>query len=367
MMDILKMMQKRALIVVSAVLVLPGCDMLFGSNGYFRDRGDDYLKAETATAVSLPQGVSSNSMGQLFVIPPIANPDSPMPAAFEVPKPTSMDVAVQQRNEVKIQKLGERSWIAVSSAPDAVWPRIHGFLGERGMDVARQDPAEGVIETAWLALKDDDTGRDRYRISLEQGLRSNTTEVHVLEVTVTGKTSERPVEWPAQSVNLEREKWMLTALADYLSKDDTTQASMLAQSIGSNQRRVEMVSAADPYLAMRVDFPRAWASVGGALSRDGFQIESSNKEQGQWQVNYSAARADAGKVAGEVEKPGFLRRVAMLFGFGKKKQLIADMSCQVSLQQNGEVVRVLIHDSTGKPMLTRDADNLLRIIRANLL
>jgi uncharacterized lipoprotein len=68
-----------------------------------------------------------------------------------------------------------------------------------------------------------------------------------------------------------------------------------------------------------------------------------------------------------VEKPGFLRRVAMLFGFGKKKQLIADMSCQVSLQQNGEVVRVLVHDSTGKPMLTRDADNLLRIIRANLL
>lgn len=367
-MGIHNMLSMRQVLVLPLVLAISGCGMLFGPKGYFRDRGDDYLKAEIAKPVRLPEGVNSNTMGQLFVIPPITNADAPMPTEFQVPKPVNMDVASQQLNEVKIQKLGERSWIAVNSAPDAVWPRVHAFLRDHGMEVARQDPVAGEIETAWLTLKGDDAGRDRYRITLEQGLRNRSTEVHVREVTVDGVTqASQFVAWPAQSVNPEREQWMISTLSEYLAREDTMQASMVAQAIGTGERRVEVVSGADPYLAMRVDRARAWASVGGALGKDGFLIEHSNKEQGQWQVNYSSARAAAGKSAGEADKPGFFRRVFMLMGFGKSQAIVEDRSFQVLLQQSGDAEHVIVRDSAGNALPRADAENYLRIIRANLV
>ncbi len=357
--------------LVGATLTMSGCETLFGRDGYFRDRGDDYLKAEPIAPVVLPSGVKSESIGQLFVIPPIADPNAPMPEEFEVPKPADAGAVAAQRNEVKIQKLGERSWISVNAAPSAVWPRLRAFLSERGLNLSVMDPAMGILETDWLSIKEDPSSKDRYRLRLEQGLRSNTTEVHVLQMTVSQAVpGNGQINWPAQSVNPQREAWMVNELAAHLARESTAQASMLAQAIGSSDRKVELVSAegSEPYLALHLDYARAWASVAAAANQQGFHVENSTREQGSMAVSYSAARArqEAAEQTADAEKPGIFKRIGRAFGFGGKEKIDDMENLQLLLGEQADSVQVQVRAADGKPLDHREADRLLRLIRANL-
>lgn len=356
------------------VLLLSGCDTLFGPEGYFRDRADDYLKAQTIEPIMLPEGVEGENLGQLFVVPPIKNTGSSAAVAFEVPRPASSEASSELRNEVKIQILGDRRWIAVNSAPGVVWPRVLAFLSEKGLSVAAETPSQGIIETDWLRLKDDASGKDRYRIQLQQGIRANTTEVHVLQISYTlAASSDGDVAWPAKSADQTREEWMVKEISAYLAKEDTTGSSMLAQAIGTNGNKVDLVSSADPYLAMKMDAARAWASVGGALNRDGFHIENANREQGKWHVTYSAAQAKLAAASSEntpseAESPGVFSRIGKAFGIGSDSDQAADAAgYQVVLKEMGaSVVHVSVCDNDGKPLPERDAERVLRLIWASL-
>lgn len=363
---------RKILPVCVVVLPVSGCGALFGPEGYFRDRGDDYLKAEPIAPLKLPSGVNSESLGQLFVIPPIADPDAPMPGEFEVPSPAGSESVAEQQNEVKIQKLGERRWITVNAAPGAVWPRVRGFLADRGLPVSVIDPSRGVFETDWLAIKDDPLNKDRYQIRLEPGLRSNTTEVHVLQMTVAEVSPVRgEVNWPASSMSAQREGWMINELSAFLAREDASQESMLAQAINSTgDRKVELVSGhvGEPQLRLNVDYARAWASVGGALGRDGFHIESSNRDQGLWQVSVSEeANGDDQSVEKQTDESlaGRFLRVFDFSGSGEKP--VAGAGYRVLLQQHdSDSVRVVVRADDGQVLDRLDAEKLLRRIRTNL-
>jgi len=360
-------------LIILCIPALSGCGSLFGKEGIFRDRGDDYLKAEATTPIKLPEGNEGERIGQLFVIPKIPDANVPMPAEFEVPRPASSDRVTEQPDEIKIQKLGERRWVDINNPPGEVWPGVRSFLTERGMGVAEQDPTTGTIETVWLSLKDETTGantpgKDRYQIKLEPGLRVNTTEVHVLQMTASdAEAADRGTSWPAESVHPDREAWMIKELATFLAKDKAPQASMLAQSIGSNENRVQLIDYPEPNLSMRIDYARAWASVSGSLNRDGFHVDTATREQGQWQVSYSKVVASEDDDEGD-EKPGLWARIGKIFDFSSNDTNDNVENYRVLLQQQtDELVRVTVRDSNGQPLPQLDADRLLRRIRANLL
>lgn len=376
-------MKAMRVCVLGSAVMLSGCGALFGPEGYFRDRGDDYLKAQAIEPIRLPPEVNSESIGQLFVIPPIADPNAPVAEEFVVPKPATMDVVEKQRDEVKIQKLGERRWITVNAPPSAVWPRVRAFLSSRGLNLAVMDPSMGVLETDWLSIKDDPSNKDRYRIRLEPGLRTDSTEIHILQLTVSQAVpGAGQVNWPAASVNPQREEWMVNELSAFLARQDTTQASMLAQAIGSGDTKVALLSAeegVDPSLLISLDYARAWASVGGALSRNGFHVEDMNRERGQFIVTFSESRAsadrraEASRIAKEEEaepqqEPGIFSRVGNTFGMGDDKDDKPDdlEYFNVQLQKDADAVRVIIRDSKGNTMDPKQAGKWLRLIRANL-
>lgn len=353
------------------VMTISGCGVLFGEDGYFHDRGDDYLKANITTPIKLPEGSEGARIGQLFAIPAIEDSSARLPEEFTVPRPASSDRVAEQRNEIKIQKLGERRWIDINNPPGEVWPGVRGFLAERGMGIAGQNPSAGIIETVWLSPKEATTEKDRYRIRLEPGLRTNSTEIHVIQMTANGvATEDRRMAWPEQSVNPDREVWMVRELAAFLAKDQDAQASMLAQGIGSNDPRVEMVMHPEPSLAMRVDYARAWASVAGSLNRDGFHVDSANRELGQWQVTYSPVVATADGESDDESQSGLLSRIGKIFDFdASNKDAAKDAkNYRVLLQQrSGETVLVMVRDGNDQSLPQQDAERLLRRIRANLL
>lgn len=374
----------RMLSLITLVMLSAGCQTLFGKQGYFRDRGDDYVQAKSIEPVRLPQGVQSQSIGQLFVIPPIADPDAPLSEVFAVPRPI-LGAGENARNEVKIQKLGERRWVAVNAAPSAVWPRLRTFITGRGMALAVMDPTQGVLETDWLSIKGDPGTKDRYRFRLEQGIRPDTTEIHILQMTVSENVrAGGQVNWPAVSVNAQREQWMIGEASAFLAKEETTQASMLAQAISASSNKVVLQLPDDgsqPSIQIFLDYQRAWASVGGALSSNGFHVEDMNREGGEFQASFSPSRANAAMRAAAArqsneedeppqQEPGIFSKIGNTFGMGKDDQEDRPDDLEtfnVYLLQGDGAIEVRVRDTKGNDLDAKAAGRWLRLIRPNLV
>jgi outer membrane protein assembly factor BamC len=266
--------------------LLSGCSSLFGREGYFRDRGDDYLHSAEIPPMKVPKELDSSAISELFVIPPISNEFVDLEVEFETPR-SSFD-ASREKAQVKIQKLDNRRWILINSSPAIIWPRIKGFLEENQLSLAFEDPITGKMETGWLVLKDEPETKDRYRFQVEQGLHISTTEIHVRQITTSTQTpGGGNINWPSASSNPEREKWIIDKLAAYLAQNDTAPVSLVAQSIG----RVQKVSYVQPYqseayILMSLDRERVMASVGGALNKAPFAVEDTHHKN---RVSYMQA------------------------------------------------------------------------------
>jgi len=329
---------------VLIVLSLPGC-------GLIPDHSSDYLKAEPMPPTVVPEGLDSSALGETYPIPVIAD-DAITAKEFVTPRPQSVAVNVFEE-VVKIQSLGDKRWILTNRSPSETWPRIRNILNNNGIAVAKADATAGNIDTAWLQFKDDDSNKHRFRFSLEPGIPLNSTEIHVLheQVPIAAEASEG---WPNSSSNDEREKTMLESVASLLAGDITSGAvSLMAQAIGGKPR-VDILTpkVADPFLLIKTDYARAWASVSYSLERDGFTIIDRDQSEGVFYVNYRSE---------EEAKPGFFRR---LLADKEDQVLRVNYLVLVGQGEQGTEVRVVGPDRTSVPADT--AVQLLKVVRNNL-
>jgi len=273
---------------VSATVTLSGCSALFGNEGYFRDRGDDYLKSEAIPPIEVPEGVDPSAMEQLYVIPPVSSRDFDLEEGFEVPRPQPL-AANLLTEKVKIQRLGKRRWILINTRPSEVWPRVRNFLNQNRLQVAFTDATNGIVETGWLQFKTDTEFKNKYRLQIEQGVQPDSTEIHVVHMSIPADVpAHGQVNWPEQSVDPERESWMLDELAATLASEVTGGAtSLLAQTIGGDAKVELTATDAEPVLKMGIDLVRAWATVGHAVQQEGFSLWDEDAVIGIYYVNYS--------------------------------------------------------------------------------
>jgi len=349
------------LITLLLVVVLTSCNALFGRHGYFRDRGDDYVKANEIPPMKVPEHMDSGSISELFVIPPISNEYVDTEKEFEAPRP-NLNSSTEQ-TPIKIQKLDNRRWIAINAGVSEVWPRVQHFLQENKIEATLTDPASGEIETAWLTLKEDAANKDRYQIKIEPGIHANSCEIHIIQVTVSNETpASDHINWPSMSVNPEREKWLLDKLANYLTQDDKSGASLVAQSVGG-ARKVDFVQPyqADPFLVFSLDEDRAWASVGGALNQYPFAIVDLNRGTGVYQFSYDAMPIDK-------DKPGFFCRLTgcVKRAAAKRKKNLLHYQLQVITLDTKEV-KVMIKSDHGELLPYQEAEKLLSLIKNQLV
>lgn len=374
---------------------LSGCGIFFGDDGVFRNRGNDYLKADNIPPLVLPEGANKEALGEMYPIPSISAADFGYDANatdFEVPRPMPLSANMLQDN-VKIQRVGENSWVLVNAAPGELWPRVRNFLNANGLTVARADLKKGIIETGWLQFKSDLNSQDKYRLEIDQGVQPDTSEIHITHVSVAG--ANKPVqepEWPSKSMSSEREKWLLDELAATLASDVTEGGtSMLAQTIGGNaaaKANLGMLKN-EPIMNLKLDKTRAMATIAYAVKHDGFQLFDSDTSLGIFYVYYQNP---------EDAKPGWLKR---LFRIGLKpkpattpyslQQISGNMLQGDAFENAGYSVRndekqlkkapgylmivtgqegnyvIRARDPYGKRLKSRDARELLTVLRKNLI
>ncbi|HEV8077189.1 MAG TPA: outer membrane protein assembly factor BamC, partial [Marinobacter sp.] len=126
---------------------LAGCGVFWGDDAYFRNRDGDFQRAETIDPVKLPDGMSDEKLGELYIIPPIVESDfeaiaTDQPLSIPRPQPLATNALAER---VKIQRLGNQRWMLMNVAPGELWPRVRNFLNTNSVPVASADISRGLI------------------------------------------------------------------------------------------------------------------------------------------------------------------------------------------------------------------------------
>lgn len=285
----------------------------------------------------------------------------------------------------------------MSAPPAQVWPQVRGFLSRNSLEVVYTDATSGVIETGWLRFKGDDDTKDKYRLQIEQGVQPDSTEIHVLHMSVDKDIpGSGQINWPAQSVNQERETWMMDELAATIASDTGSgqAASLLAQTIGLSDKVALDTRDGEPLLQLSLAYNRAWATVGHAVQEEGFSLWESDDVVGVFYVNFNPNFQEESE-----EEPGFF---SGMFGDDDVQQttpyslseVLAHLQLEntaenrkifnsinssaaeplkdvpgylVVVRGQGEDVQVRIRDGYARKLPVRDAKKLLNVIRHNLI
>lgn len=276
-------------VVVAALLLLcSGCGYLFGDKGVFRDRSEDYKKSREVPALKVPEGMDSSSLGEMYPIPPIAD-QVILAGEFEVPRPAPL-VAGAIDEQVRIQMLGDESWVLVSTAPGQLWPQVRSFLSTSQIPVARVDARAGLIESSWVQLQGAAL-RSRFRFRIDQGVQRGTSELHVLQMNEGGDEDS----WPAVSDDDKQEDEMMRALAQFVANSaDSTPVSMVADQAISSVGKISMQEGpgGDIYIRLTLPFDRAWASVGRAIEESDFEITDRDRSAGKYYARFLGPDSD---------------------------------------------------------------------------
>jgi outer membrane protein assembly factor BamC len=340
----------RSALAAALALALNGCGYIIGDDGVFRDRSEDYKKAPQTPPVSVPEGVESVEMRDLYVIPAVE--DSYLSQGeFEVPRPAPLTAAAGEEL-VKIQKLGEDSWILIGVAPGQLWPQVRNFISATGMQVARADARAGIMESNWVSLEGERLP-SRFRFRMEQGVQRGTSELHVLQMSQ-GVGSD---EWPRKSASPALEGEMLQAVAQYLADSaESAPVSMIAEQGISAGGKIALREAPEghSYLQLELPYDRAWASLARALEKSSFAITDRDRSSGIYYVRF---RGD-----GSEEDEGWWASL-----WGEDEMPPSDRVYQVSMTSvSDEAVVIRIGPQDGVPLERGDEQEMLMQIKGNI-
>ncbi|MCZ6855820.1 MAG: outer membrane protein assembly factor BamC, partial [Gammaproteobacteria bacterium] len=306
-------------------VLLSGCSWMSGDDGLFPDPSDDYLDARERPDLIIPEGLNQSQVQDPFPIPVVADQINARYFPGQAPRPDTI-YATDNRDAIRIQSLSSREWLALPESPSSVWPKVKQFLAENGVAVASEMSAYGRLDTEWLTLGDEayrdivrlvirdaraeinlTTGRDRIRVRVEQGLRERTSEIHVRHEndSLSIPAAEDVVDLTPLKSNIPAaEHEMLNELGAYIaSKVSEQTVSMVAGDISKVAKTMlERNDQGEPVLLLRLDYERAWATLGQALSNAGVEVMEADQETGVLYVRISEDVFTG-------SEPGFLDRL----------------------------------------------------------
>ena len=89
----------RGAALCTLLVCCSGCGYLFGDEGVFRDKSEDYKKAPEVPVLQVPRDKNGSALHEIYAIPPVDEKLVP-PGKFAVPRPEPLvaGAAVLQRD-----------------------------------------------------------------------------------------------------------------------------------------------------------------------------------------------------------------------------------------------------------------------------
>ena len=285
-----RVMKQICLTVLGTVCVafsLAGCGLLKQSVGLMVNERDNYLEAAEVETISVPSDLEGERIADIWEIPDIEEIPAAKFYSNAAPRPISI-VGDADPNLIRIQKLGDRSWMVVQRKPETVWPLVRQFLTFNGVSVETEDPDEGIIVTKPLALtaaestsmlhttvraeNPEAADEDFLMFRVEQGMRRGSSEVHLKYLDDANQL--KYVDWSLPSPHSEVTNSILRQIAQFEVDDVTDEAvSRVGQEV-AGVPKIELIrnNAGFPLLRYNVDFERTWATVLSAIERSPYDI-----------------------------------------------------------------------------------------------
>lgn len=375
-------MKRLAGLSVLALIIssTSGCGWLMGEDGYFRDRGNDYLDARETAPLQMPASVQSKRLEPLLPIPGNVAAVRVAEGAeeFEVPRPpVSKDLTAA--SDFSLQKTGDSRWIVAQRPPAEVWPVARQFFEDNGFKVVDEQPQTGEFSTAWQPIEQISStlarrlssrvafteagGETRVHVRVEPGVQRNTSEVYVVSVErAAGSTVD--VAWPTTAGNPGLEAALLDEMLASMSRsaEQGGSVSLLAGQSFDTPSRISMIvdGNGNPILSLGADLDRSWSSVGRSLDMAQIHIDDLNRSLAVYYINLSPnASAD--------KKPGMFAWVPFVGDTPDAAEIEASAErYQVRLTKVGDAVHVSVEKDANTVAPSDVARNILSRIQENL-
>lgn len=310
----------RLAIVAAGLVFLSGCGWFD-----FFGKSDEHRRLETGSSapVEIPPGMDRPDFQDAMPIPEVVDYRgiAGQDVELRLPEPLSTTFGVDQ---IVIRRLGEQRWVFLDLPTATIWPQVLLYWEENHLPLSMEDPRNGVMETEWLVgtggeadaiydslLKGSDwsdpgaTKEYKFRLRLEPGVRSGSSELYVeqAERSISGVTRMAEPVWDGSSENPELEGKVLSALAYYLGERTAQGPSISLLAAGLQESKATLEAGPDGMvLRYKLDFNRAWATVGAALEDASVSVEDLDRTAAVYYVYYTSRHQP---------NPGFFRR---LFG-----------------------------------------------------
>lgn len=305
-----------------AVVSMTGCQWL-GSK--FTDEKIQYETTNTRAPLDIPPDLTQLPVDDRYQIPgrptvvtasQVAETENARQVANGSATVASNAPVVPATVVAKIVKDANGRYIDCNLPPETIWNTVLDFWPSVGLQVEREDPRAGIMETNWAENKADlpqdiiratlgklldavySTGeRDRYRTRLERNAQGGTdiyiTNRRMVEVYTTSR--EENTAWQPAASDPELEAEMLTRLSlrlenEFNPKQKTREeidTSALKKDIPAYVSK-EIKDSQGKTTALEIDepFDRAWRRVGVGLDRVGFNIEDRDRTKGVYYIRY---------------------------------------------------------------------------------
>ena len=299
------------LVMVTAASILTGCGMLpsvpfIGDDD--KPKKTTYIDLRPQAPLEVPADLRQVKPSQVSAIPAIGEQRN---ASYYPDRPPLPDAkyASDNRDEVRVQRLGSRSWLVIPESPTTAWPKMKQFFADNGIVLIDDRPDVGRLNTAWLEDTSSpardivrtlmqrarseaglESGEDRFLLRVEQGMQPQSTEVHLRHDNDELNGVVAPDLLRVQEVNSDlvaAENALLEQIGGYVAaRVAESTVSKVALQIGS-QPKSDMRRNADgiPELSFFLDRRRALASLTQSLRNAGVLINSEDSDAGRFDIS----------------------------------------------------------------------------------
>ena len=299
------------ILLVTTASILTGCGLLplmpF-NNGSDKPTSTTYIDLRPQAPLEVPEDLRQSEPSQVSAIPEIIEQRN---ASYYPDRPPLPDAkyASDNRDEVRVQRLGNRSWLVIPESPTTAWPKMKQFFADNGVLLVDDRPEVGRLNTAWLKENETpardlvrsllasarreaglESGEDRFLIRVEQGLQPQSTEVHLRHDNdaLNGVVAANLLYvQDANSDLIAAENELLQQIGAYVAaRVAESTVSKVALQIGS-QPKSDMRRNADgiPELRFFLDRRRAVASLTQSLRNAGVIINSDESDAGRFDIS----------------------------------------------------------------------------------
>jgi outer membrane protein assembly factor BamC len=215
---------------------------------------------------------------------------------------------------VHMERNNAQRWLVVKDKAENVWPVVESFWQGIGLTISSQDPAAGVMETAWAenrAKIPSHNGfneefsntviageRDQYSTRLERSKDGVSTEVYIVHHGIKEEysASKGASQWIARPHDPELEAIMLQRLMMRFGVSEAKAAGAVAAVTQGSTASAATINTPEPVgaaslreisgggtiIVVNDAFDRSWRKVGLAIESASLAVEDKDREKGTY-------------------------------------------------------------------------------------